>query len=169
MGHCGFNYTFNVDGFISYSGRRTETSSAYVQIFRNGIIEATTSLISNSVIGIDQIEDEIIYALREYSNKLKVLNVEPPAYIFLNLVGVKGLTLPRTDRFDHIDSIPIQKDIITLPNFELQIFGMMTSEEESELLTKSLKISFDALSNSVGLPRSYSYNEIGVWIRRSNN
>jgi hypothetical protein len=170
----GANPSFNSDGFISYSGVRNGSSRGYVQIFRNGVIEASSSFLSNiddpALIPINRIEWSVIGVLRNYTTLLKLLNVEPPAYVFMSLTGVKGLTLPNSNGYIGIeDSIPIQKDIITLPNIELQLFGPMTSEEEFHQLTKSLKISFDALSNSVGLPRSLSYDEEGEWIRRLSN
>ena len=61
--------------------------------------------------------------------------------------------------------MPIQKDIISLPNFELKIFGMMENDADFKQLTQSLKLPFDTLSNSVGLPCSLSYDEKGDWIR----
>lgn len=36
----GWNHRFNLDGFLTYSGDRNDKSHSYVQLYRNGIIEA---------------------------------------------------------------------------------------------------------------------------------
>jgi hypothetical protein len=165
-----FNVSFNADGFIVYTGSLDRPSRGYTQLFRNGVIEAVSSFSIGSntprIIPIDLIEWEIIGAVRKYTELLKMFNVEPPAYIFISLIGVKGLV---HSGFTNLDGVPIQKDILILPNVELPIFGLLHREEESEQISellKILKLPFDALSNSVGLPRSLSYDENGTWIRR---
>jgi len=163
------NKAFNADGCIAYSPEKSGIARGYVQIYRNGIIEAVSSFLSQydkeKSLPILPIETEIISALKNYSNLLSLLRVDPPAFIFITLIKIKGLTAPKMQGHIHGEIIPIQKDIISLPNFELKIFGMMEDEADLKQLTNSLKLSFDTLSNSVGIPRSLSYNEKGDWIR----
>jgi hypothetical protein len=165
----GANSAFNADGYISYSTDPNGVSKGYVQIYRNGNIEAVSSFLSErdhqTTLPITYIELGIIGALKNYSNFLRILSVEPPAFIFITLMKVKGLVRPESRGYTRGEGIPIQKDIIFLPNFELKIFGLMEDQADLEQLTRSLKLSFDALSNSVGLSRSSSYNDQGEWVR----
>lgn len=165
----GADSAFNADGYISYSTDPNGVSKGYVQIYRNGNIEAVSSFLSErdhqTTLPITSIELGIIGALKNYSNFLRILSVEPPAFIFITLMKVKGLVRPESRGYTRGEGIPIQKDIIFLPNFELKIFGLMEDQADLEQLTRSLKLSFDALSNSVGLSRSSSYNDQGEWVR----
>ena len=165
----GANPSFNVDGRISIGAVINGTSRGYVQIYRNGIIEAVGSFLTerdrDGTLPVFPLEIAIIGALKNYTNLLKILDVEPPAFIFITLLNVRGLVHPKTEGFFGIVDIPIQKDIISLPNFELNIFGLMERKEELNQLLTALKPSFDTLSNSVGASRSFSYNAKGEWVR----
>ena len=160
------------DGYLSYAPIRDDGGSqGYVLVFRNGAIEAVSSFLSDfnrdPVLPLTLLEDQIINRIKSYSKKLKIIGVEPPAYIFIHLIGVKGLCLPRTGRFAGFDDcLPIQRDFIALPNFELLIYGIENDEAECVYLTNILKMPFDALANAVGLPRSFSYDSNGEWERR---
>ena len=163
------NRTFNTDGYLSYSPESDGVSKGYVQIYRNGVIEAVSSIFYEGCIQtslpIYLIENGIITALKNYSILLKVLSVNPPAFVFITLMKVQGLGCPDLEGHFRSEGIPIQKDIIFLPNFELTIFGSMEEAADFEQFTITLKPTFDALFNSVGLPRSQSYNGQGKWDR----
>jgi hypothetical protein len=165
----GSNPAFNVDGRISIGPDSDGLSRGYVQIYRNGIIEAVSSFLTkgdiDGTLPVFPLETTIIGALKNYTNILRLLGIEPPAFVFITLINVKGLIHPKTKGFFGIVNIPIQKDIISLPNFELNIFGLMNREVELNQLLTALKPSFDTLSNSVGAPRSFSYNAKGEWDR----
>ena len=45
MVQFGFHSRHNLDGFLTYSGGREEKSHSYVQLFRNGVIEAVEGLL----------------------------------------------------------------------------------------------------------------------------
>lgn len=172
MFRTGASPAYIADGYLSYASIREDGgSTGYVLIFRNGAVEAVSSFLSNldrePVLPLTLLEDQIINKIKEYSKKIKILGVEPPAYVFIHLLGVKGLGLPRSGRFAGFDDcLAIQKDLIALPNFELLIYGIEYDEAECDYLTKILKLPFDALSNAVGLPRSFSYDKDGEWSRR---
>lgn len=166
----GANSAFTADGFLSYSGPEDSTpSKGYVLIFRNGAIEAVSSFLSEydkePALPFIYLENQIIGGIKNYTKLLKILKIEPPAYIFIHLIGVKGLCLPRSSEYIGIRSIPIQKDFIALPSIELLIYGIQDDDEECEYLASTLKLPFDALANAVGLPRSISYNDQGNWVR----
>lgn len=164
----GANPAFNADGYISYADREG-ISKGYVQIFRNGNIEAVSSFLYKNdlrTLPITLIEEQIVGALKNYSNHLRFLRVEPPAFVFITLMHVRGLMCPNRQWAARGEGIPIQKDMITLPNFELKIFGMMENETELDQLIRDLKPIFNALSNTVGLAQSPNFNENGEWTPR---
>lgn len=166
----GANPAFTADGFLSYSGGQDSSSSrGYVLVFRSGAIEAASSFLSeydkDPVLPVTYLENQIMGGIKNYTKILKYLKIEPPAYIFIHLFGVKGLGLPRSGPFIGIRSIPIQKDFIALPSIEILIFGIEDDDEECNYLASIVKLPFDALANAVGLPRSISYDNQGNWTR----
>jgi len=166
----GANRGYNADGLITYSRYQDDgLVRGYVQIFRNGVIEAVSSFLSEfdteRVLPITLIENVIIDAIKNYSKAYGILKIDPPIYIFINLISVKGLELPRSGRFGFFHrSIPIQKDLISLPNVEFNKVEFNSSTNIDEL-KKVLKLPFDTLANAVGLPGSTSYDESGQWNR----
>ena len=166
----GSNPAYIADGYLSYApNEENRGSTGYVLIFRNGAVEAVSSFLSgndrNPVLPITYLENQIMGGVKNYSKIIKNIGVKPPAYVFIHLIGVKGLDLPHTGRLAGSDRLPIQKDFIALPNFELLIYGIEDDDVECEYLTKILKSPFDALANAVGLSRSASYNLEGNWTR----
>jgi hypothetical protein len=164
----GANPAFNADGFISYTDR-DGISKGYVQIYRNGIIEAVSSFLSEGdthTLPITYVETGIIGAVKNYSNHLRFLKVEPPAFVFITLMNVRGLGRSNQQGPRRGEGIPIQKDIVSLPNFELKIFGLMENETELDQLIRDLKPIFDALSNTVGLAQSPNFNDSSEWTPR---
>jgi hypothetical protein len=168
----GGHRTYNSDGLLHYSHINEGQCDGYVQIYHNGIIEAVSSFISSSdrpedqnILPIIYIENEIMGALKNYIKIYPILNIEPPAFIFIHLLGVKGLSIPRSSQFIHFNGNPIYKDLIYLPNFQLDKFRFTNSDEDNEFLTRILKLPFDTMANSVGLPYSLSYNQNGEFIR----
>jgi len=167
---AGANPAYTADGFLSYSpGQENGPSKGYVLVFRNGSIEAVSSILSEydkePVLALPYLENQILGGIKNYTKIMKILNIEPPAYIFIHLIGVKGLGLPRSGPYFGIRSIPIQRDFITLPSVELLIYGIEDDDDECEYLASTVKLPFDALANAVGLPRSMSYDDNGNWIR----
>ena len=94
-----WNHRYNFDGFLTYSDGREEKSHSYVQLFKNGIIEAVEGLLlkpSQGKLLIPSIayEKELIKSLPDYLSVLKTLNVELPVFIFMSLLGLKDIRWP---------------------------------------------------------------------------
>ena len=159
--YCGgWNDRYNLDGFLSYSGGKEEKSHSYVQLFRNGIIEAVEGLLlepyeGQLIIPSIAYEQELIRSLTDYLSVLKTLNVEPPIFIFLTLLGVKGYSMAVSRRFPFAKGHTIDRDILQLPEIIIESYDVRAD--------KVLKPCFDSIWNACGFPKSFNYNENGEW------
>lgn len=166
IGCYGRNSRYNFDGFLtSYSGGGEEKSHSYVQLFKNGIIEAVEgSLLEPSdnermLIPSIAYEKELIKSLPNYLSILKTLNVELPIFIFLTLVGVRGylMAVDRT-RFRIYEVHTIDRDILLLPEIVIESYDVIAKD--------ILRHCFDSIWNACGFPRSLNYNDTGEWVGR---
>ncbi len=160
---AGWNGRYNLDGFLSYSGGRDDKSHSYVQLFRNGIIEAVEGLLLepyNGKLMIPSVayEEKLIESFSDYLSNLKTLNVEPPIFIFISLLGVKGYSMAVSDRFWVAESHTIDRDILLLPEVIVESY-----EVSAEKLLRPL---FDSIWNACGFPKSFNYNDEGKWSPR---
>ena len=157
----GWNHRYNLDGFLTYSGGRTDISHSYVQLFKNGIIEAVEGFLlephhkkESLLIPSIAYERELIKSLSDYFSVLKTLNVELPVFIFLTLVGVRGYTMAVDQSKFWIDEFhPIDRDILSLPEIAIENYDFIADD--------ALKPCFDSIWNACGFPRSFNYDDTG--------
>ena len=162
----GWNHRYNFDGFLTYSGGREEKSHSYVQLFKNGIIEAVEGLLlepthkqGKLLIPSIAYEKELIKSLPDYLSVLKTLNVELPVFIFMSLLGVKGYSMAVDRwRFGIDDVYTINRDILFLPEIVTESYDVNSKD--------ILKPCFDSIWNACGFPRSLNYNDAGEWVER---
>ena len=150
-----WNHRYNLDGYLTYSMYR-DVVSHYVQLYRNGIIEAVeSSLLGRSDLKIPSIafEEVIMNAFNNYISNLKALDVGLPIFAFLTFVGVKGYSMTREPI--GIEDDTIEKDILLIPEIVIESFDFEVN--------KILKPWFDAVWNACGFPRSLNYDEYGKW------
>ncbi len=156
----GWNYRYNLDGFLSYSGGREEKSHSYVQLFRSGIIEAVEGLLlrhrtDRLIIPSIAYERELIKSLTDYLSLLKELNVEPPIFIFLTLLGVKGYFMDVYSDPDIDEINTIDRDILQLPE--------VIVEKYDDEAAQVLRPCFYAIWNACGFKKSFNYNDNDEW------
>jgi hypothetical protein len=161
----GFSYRYNLDGFFSYSGGEGEESHPYVQLYRNGIIEAVEGALlaqkntGQLIIYSPYYEEKLIKSLTEYLLLLNKLNVELPIFIFLTLLGVKGYSMGvDKSRYSIPKAYTIDRDVLSLPEVIVDSYDMKAEE--------ILKPCFDSIWNACGFARSFNYNENGEWAPR---
>ncbi len=161
--YCGgWNDRYNLDGFLSYSWNEEKRSHSYIQLYRNGIIEAVEGLLlePQETLFIPSItyEKELIISLTNYLSLLKTLDVELPIFIFLTLIGVKGYTMSAGRRFLFDEGHKIDRDILLLPETTIENYDV-----NAERVLRPL---FDSIWNACGFPRDLYYNENGEWAPR---
>lgn len=146
----------NFDGYLSFVNPLT-----YLQVFRNGIIEAVNASIikpEGSELTIPSLlfERNLLDALPRFLSIQRQLGVEPPLFIILSLLGVFGYRLDvSTSRFD---TYPIDRDALILPEIIVENFECNPSEVMRPI--------FDAIWNAAGWPRSMNYNEKGERVKQ---
>lgn len=161
----GWNHRYNLDGFLTYCGGREERSHSYVQLFKNGIIEAVEGLIldpnhtKGKLLIPTDYEIELIKSLPDYLSILKTLNVELPVFIFLTLVGVKEYSMAVDRQRYWIDEVhTIDRDILLLPEIVIESYEVIAED--------ILRPCFDSIWNACGFPRSLNYDDTGAWVGR---
>jgi hypothetical protein len=86
-------YRLNLDGWVAYEGGRGGQTSSYVQLFRNGTLEAVHAPEEDtgqrSTVHTDY-EAKLSKALPDYVKTLAELEIEPPFLLCLSLANVNG-------------------------------------------------------------------------------
>jgi hypothetical protein len=159
MFSSGWNNRYNLDGFLTYAHGAEKTHS-YVQLFRNGIIEAVeTSMLEPNEHGLyipsGVYEQELIGSLRQYLSLLETLTVEPPIFVFLTLLGVKGYQMGTGRSSRGHEHHVIDRDIILLPEIPIDSYQVVAED--------ILKPCFDSVWNACGFPSSLNYKD-GKWV-----
>ncbi|NQT04355.1 MAG: ATP-binding protein [Planctomycetes bacterium] len=161
----GSNFRFNFDGVLTFERPdHSKPATNYFQLFRNGIIEsACTTLFTyrtdTPAIPSDGFEEELVKALSRYLSLYSELEVEPPVFIMLSLLGVSGFALPykRNDYFD-IQLNMIDRNDLIVP----EIFVEDLSQPPEQIIRPA----FDAVWNAAGLLNSPYYDSDGNWNTR---
>lgn len=155
--YSGWDSRFNFDGFMTFNNQLS-----YVQIFKNGIIEAVDAFSLNAggedkrIAGV-YLEKMIRGALRTYTTLQRELMVDPPFFVLLSLLGVRGYRVITESTFDFGPHDPIDRDDLIFPEVVMQ-----EVEQSAEVV---LKPTFDSLWQACGFSHSPSYDDAGNWIR----
>ena len=160
MASSGWNGLINFDGFLSYAPMSDGKVYSYLQIMRDGAIEAFGAAKLDptiKVINPTQLEAMLIEAITDYLRLEKeILQTEPPFILMLSLLQVKGYSIEhRVSGFSPDGVHRIEKDVLLLPDIWIESF-------ESDIPTL-MKPMFDMIWNAAGWPRSMSYSPVGEW------
>ena len=157
----GWSHRINLEGVLSYAGGRNDKSHSYIQLYRNGVIEAVEGLILSAgrekkIIPSLTYELELLKSLAEFLNLAKQFGVNMPIVIFLTLLGVKDWEMG-VDRmkFGHNDYYKIDSDILQLPETIIESYDI----EPKDILRPM----FDLIWNACGFKRSHNFDEAGNW------
>ncbi len=161
MYSSSFNKRYNIDGLLthsSFSGKKRAFS--YVQLYRNGIIEAVNSYllwsgIDNKIIPITAVERELIEVVPRYIEVYKKFNIETPVFLFLTLIDVKDYIIPKDSKWRIREIFPIDRDIVQIPEIIIEDYNFNPPQ--------LLKPIFDSIWNACGFERSFNYTKEGVW------
>lgn len=159
----GGDTRYNFDGFLTFNGKQHE-SDAYVQLFRNGIIESVSSILVTSEEGEHHIrfsyyEHKIIKALEKYLYFCQKQEFTTPIFVFLSLINVKGCRIvPETDFpfFTRHDFVTEQE--LNLPEVVIRDYN----EQPKDILRPL----FDAIWQAGGHEKSGNYYENGDYFSR---
>jgi len=154
----GWDRGFNFDGYFSYNTPSKDKSMGYVQLFRNGCIEATdTALLldheGNSKRFHQEVESAISEAMARFLQIVQKINVPPPFFAMLALLNVRGY------RIYHGNS-PTRTGARALDRDQLVFSEAMVVDGEVDCF-KLLKSSYDVLWQACGYDRCLNYDENG--------
>lgn len=150
----------NFDGFVTAAGS-PDGYYSYLQVFRNGTVEAVRSsyfLGTADKIIPAKYENEIIKALKRFLAAQQDLGVNPPLYIMLSLLDVRGYIVGGHGLGLGISVFPIEKQSLILPETELANFD--------DDITDVMKPLFDMVWNASGWTGSKNYDGNGKWTAR---
>jgi hypothetical protein len=161
----GWSHLHNFDGFLTYTRQhQAATTHTYLQIFRNGSVEAVEAALlspgeSGPIIPHGPYEGELLSALPRFLAIQQRLGVEPPLFVMHSLLGVSGYTIPIHRGAIGIDrGHPIDKDTLIIPEAMVESFECDPAEV--------LRPIFDAVWNAAGWSRSLNYDQTGKRTRR---
>jgi len=155
---------YNFDGLLKYASPNSEGPAySYVQLFKNGIIEAVEGVMLDPAINGGKhiipgtaFEREIIESFGSYLDVLNKLGVLPPIAVFFSLLGVKDYRMYLSDTWlSFRENFPIDRDILLIPEVIINSFDVEPA--------KALKPIFDSVWNACGFPRCQNYDENGNW------
>jgi hypothetical protein len=151
----GYDDRYNLDGLLKYyTIRESGALISYLQIFRNGALEAGYVYGDCVARGINggELETEIIRSLGRYLHAESRLGVEPPFVVMLSLVGVGGCWVGNPGGY-YARRHNIDQDDLLLPDVLIEDFRV-----EVDVVLRPL---FDVLWQASGYARCPNYGEDG--------
>jgi hypothetical protein len=164
MGNLGgWNYRFNFDGILIPGVMGADSVPSYVQIFRNGCIEAVLSdrgMESRKMIN-PAYEAIMRKGLIRYLQGFEALGAAPPFFVALSLVNVGGFTMSVPDSLFGFVAAPgaIDRPHLLLPEVAVDVLPASV-----DAITRP---AFDLVWNACGYDRSPSFDQQGVWKAKS--
>ena len=167
MRNTGFSKKLNFDGVLSYFPGdylplKTKAVRSYVQVFRDGCLEAvTTEIFQDDVEGLPKgifhsYEALVEKALYNHLSLLRELEIDPPIFVSLAFIGARDYSLLFPGQFGlEKCSSPIGRDVLMIP--ETPIY-----EYSSTYYYDVLKESFDRVWQTCGQLGSINYTD-GKW------
>lgn len=160
-----WSHRHNFDGVLTFAGGVGQsTPTTYLQIFRNGILEAVeSSLLSPEegnklVIPSAIFEAELIGALPRFLEIQHKLGIAPPFSVMLSLLGVAGYAITSSHRRVSRNPNPpaIDRDELLIPDILIEDFNIDAAAV--------LRSTFDSIWNACGWEQSLNYDAEGKWI-----
>jgi hypothetical protein len=150
----------NLDGVVTYNGGHYD-STAYIQVFRNGIMEAVEGRMLNltgpqgkRILYARDLEHELLKCFGRLRAVQRELGIIPPVVVALTLTEAKELDIPNSWGTSH----PITEDHLILPESLV--------EDSTQPSGKALKPIFDLIWNACGYEKSKHFDNEGNWIER---
>lgn len=160
-----WNRRHNFDGLLAYdASREVNYTFSYLQIFRNGMIEAVEADMlrprnGRQLIPGVEYEKELLTALIRFVGIQKQIGVEPALFIMVTLIGVSGYTIAAHPS-DHgpFRVHSIDRDTLIIPEVLLDSFEFEPGDVMRPI--------FDSVWNAAGWFGSTNYNSEGKWVER---
>lgn len=155
----GMSPIINFEGYMVVAHNAQNLAYSYVQIFRNGFMEAVICRSGGSA-GTTispAYEGDIRQGIFNYCGVLQKLGRRPPYVIGLSHVNVDGFTMYQSPEFDAFDDpSPIKGPHLIVPA------AILEATDENSINTATKQI-FDQVWNACGLFGSVNFDTSGKW------
>ena len=154
----GWSPGFNFDGFICQTNGADQKCHSYLQVFRNGCIEAVDNVLlhpreNDRKCFFESLEAEVAEAMKRFLGLLSHLDVVPPFFAMLSFLNVKGYFMLRNVPPTFIHGHVLDREQLVFPE------EMVTSHDTD--CFRLLKRSFDMLWQACGYEQSPNYDREG--------
>ena len=154
----GWGPMCNIDGVIYASSWKNRTYHSYVQLYRNGFLEAADSYTltanENRIIPSIAWERYLLEVFRGYLKSLNDLKLDPPYAASISLLNVRDYSMHVGPTFSSTGG-PINRDHLLTQEILIE-----SLDEEPETVLRPL---FDQVWNSCGWEQSINYDKDGNW------
>jgi len=159
----GWSHRINLEGILYYSRGVDQKSCSYVQLYRNGIIEAVEGFIlredrDKKFIPSLTYEIELMKSLREFMILLNELGVSVPIVVSMTLIGIKDWEMSVDEMSSLDEAYKIDRDVLQLPETIIESYNMKPED--------ILRPMFNLIWNACGYERSFNFDKAGNWIAR---
>jgi hypothetical protein len=156
-----WDYRYNFDGFATFTTDHQQgTPFSYLQVFRSGVVEAADRFMldysqkpERRYIPGGYFEQTIATSVRDYLSFLVDMEVQPPVFVALSLLGVQGYEMGAPGHFPFARPRLIDRADLILPEVAVE-----DPDVESLSLLRPV---FDILLNAAGWPGSPNYTADG--------
>lgn len=150
---------YNFDGLITFSAVEKYAYS-YIQVFRNGCMEATESLLleprdGRKIIPSAMFEKELIQCGNRLLTLLHHLKIEPPYVVMLSFLGVRGYSM-------FVGTMRWQSNAHHIERDHLFVDEVIIDDVTQDF-AKAIRPAFDQVWNACGWARSLNYDAEGNW------
>jgi hypothetical protein len=153
--------TYNFEGIIYLRNGREDPCNSYVQVCRNGVVEAVNSRdfdLDNKIIYSRNVIENIVNGMNQYMAFQAKIGISPPIIFYLSFLGIAGFKTPSSPGEWFSDNIhAIEREDLILPKMMI---------DKSTITFEELKPSMDSFWNACGYPNCREYDKNGAWIKR---
>lgn len=160
------DFRFTFDGLLTASNAEGLSSPqrSYVQLFRNGIVEAVDSSLVHStkrdMIVLPAIEVKVVKSAKLYASSLQKYGVEPPFVVAASLLNVKGLKfVQQHQNGSFMEDMP--RAILDRDQFHFVEAVFETVPPSHQECGRQLRATLDHMANAAGLPASQHFDVAG--------
>ena len=161
----GWSDRINLLGFQTYSGKELSANlyRTYLQIFKNGTVEAVENDIIDSCktrsdrkLPMLHIEAILVERINKYLELLKEFGINPPFYVFITYTHIDDCIYMDSDKYD-VNRTNVQD--LELPEAVINSFD--------DDIPTALRASFDTAWHAIGAFGSPSYEKGGQWYKEN--
>lgn len=164
----GWTPRHNFDGYLWFTGPPSSTGCypSYTQLFRSGAIEMVEASMLQPVpqtknaklIPSVAFEQELVCGLQRCLDSLKALELQPPVFVMLSLLGVKGYLMWKDGLWGSMGLSLIDRNDLLLPESLVETY--------TERVETILRPMFDGVWQASGADGSPNYDKDGNWKTR---